>query len=54
MSEADLKSLRFQVGVTKAVDDISFDIRKGENLGVEDESECGKSTTGRSILHLNK
>jgi len=36
----------------KAVDDISFDIRKGETLGLVGESGCGKTTAGRSILHL--
>ncbi len=44
--------LRRQVGVVKAVDDVSFDIRKGETLGVVGESGCGKSTTGRAILRL--
>ncbi|MEM7547657.1 MAG: dipeptide ABC transporter ATP-binding protein [Pseudomonadota bacterium] len=44
--------MRRQVGVVKAVDDVSFDIRKGETLGVVGESGCGKSTTGRAILRL--
>ncbi len=38
----------------KAVDDISFSIRKGETLGLVGESGCGKSTTGRTIIHLYK
>lgn len=43
-----------QIGAVKAVDDISFDIRQGETLGVVGESGCGKSTTGRAILQLHK
>ena len=38
----------------KAVDDISFDIHEGETLGLVGESGCGKTTAGRSILHLYK
>src|SRR5262249_22935870 len=36
----------------KAVDDVSFAIRKGETFGLVGESGCGKSTTGRCILRL--
>lgn len=36
----------------KAVDDVSFDIKKGEVFGVVGESGCGKTTTGRSIIKL--
>ncbi len=43
-----------QVGAVKAVDNVSFDILKGETLGVVGESGCGKSTTGRAILNLLK
>ena len=41
-----------QVGEVKAVDDISFYIKKGETLGLVGESGCGKSTTGRMLLRL--
>lgn len=40
------------VGDVKAVDGISFYVRKGETLGLVGESGCGKSTTGRCILQL--
>ncbi|MEC1667669.1 Oligopeptide transport ATP-binding protein OppF [Bacillus mojavensis] len=39
-------------GTVKAVDDLSFDIYRGETLGLVGESGCGKSTTGRSIIRL--
>ncbi len=38
----------------KAVDDVSFTINKGETLGLVGESGCGKTTVGRTILHLYK
>lgn len=41
-----------QTGAVHAVDGISFDIFKGETLGLVGESGCGKSTTGRTILQL--
>ncbi|HZK41940.1 MAG TPA: ATP-binding cassette domain-containing protein [Clostridia bacterium] len=40
--------------VLKAVDDISFDIAKGETFGLVGESGCGKTTTGRTIIRLYK
>jgi len=41
-----------QVGAVRAVDGVSFDIERGETLGLVGESGCGKSTTGRTILQL--
>ena len=43
-----------QVGAVRAVDGVSFDVKKGETLGLVGESGCGKSTTGRTILQLYK
>jgi oligopeptide transport system ATP-binding protein len=43
---------RRQVGAIKAVDGVTFDVYKGETLGLVGESGCGKSTTGRVILRL--
>ncbi|MGD8190682.1 ABC transporter ATP-binding protein [Brevibacillus ginsengisoli] len=50
------KSGMFQKSKTivKAVDDITFDIKPGETLGLVGESGCGKSTTGRAIMQLVK
>lgn len=44
--------LQKTVGYVKAVDDISFEIKNGETLGLVGESGCGKSTAGRTILRL--
>ena len=44
--------LKKRVGSVRAVDGVSFDVRKGETLGLVGESGCGKSTTGRAILQL--
>ena len=43
---------RRKVGAVKAVDGVSFDLHRGETLGLVGESGCGKSTTGRAILQL--
>ncbi len=43
-----------QTGAVKAVDGVSFEINRGETLGLVGESGCGKSTTGRTILQLLK
>lgn len=45
---------RRTVGHVKAVDDISFNIKKGETFGLVGESGCGKSTAGRTLLRLLK
>jgi len=45
---------RKQVGAVRAVDGVSFDIYRGETLGLVGESGCGKSTTGRAILQLHR
>lgn len=62
----DVKDLRMHFPVTagfliqrkvadnKAVDGVTFDIKRGETLGLVGESGCGKSTTGRAILQLYK
>ncbi len=42
----------FKKSYVKAVDDVSFFIRKGETLGLVGESGCGKTTTGRTLLQL--
>jgi len=44
----------FQSKPLKAVDDVSFAIRRGETLGLVGESGCGKTTVGRTLLHLYK
>ena len=46
--------MRHRVGDVKAVDGISFYIKRGETLGLVGESGCGKTTTGRCILQLYK
>lgn len=43
-----------QVGAVRAVDGVSFHVKRGETLGLVGESGCGKSTTGRTILQLYK
>ena len=53
----EVKNLKkyFKVGsqsILKAVDDVSFFIRKGETLGLVGESGCGKTTTGRTVISM--
>ena len=45
---------RKPTGYVKAVDDVSFTVKRGETLGLVGESGCGKTTTGRCILQLYK
>ena len=47
-----VKNLCQYFGSVKAVDDVSFDIKKGEVFGLVGESGCGKTTTGRSIIKI--
>ncbi len=46
--------IKRQVGAVHAVDGVSFNVYRGETLGLVGESGCGKSTTGRAILQLYK
>ena len=46
--------LRRTIGAVKAVDGLSFTVKRGETLGLVGESGCGKSTTGRAILQLHR
>lgn len=48
------KYFKTKKGLLHAVDDISFNIKKGETLGLVGESGCGKSTAGRAILRLHE
>ncbi len=46
--------MRRTVATVKAVDDVSFHVRRGETLGLVGESGCGKTTTGRTVLRLEQ
>ncbi len=49
-----LQSLGGARGVVRAVDDVSFFVRRGETVGLVGESGCGKTTVGRTLLRLEK
>ncbi len=46
--------MQHTVGVVRAVDGVSVDIRRGETVGLVGESGCGKTTIGRAIVRLNQ
>lgn len=46
--------LRRTIAEVRAVDDVSFTVKRGETLGLVGESGCGKTTTGRTVLHLER
>jgi len=48
------KALRKKAAVVRAVDDLSFDIFRGETVGLVGESGCGKTTVGRTLLRLEE
>jgi len=48
------KYFKTSKGMLHAVDDVSFSVNEGETIGVVGESGCGKSTMGRTVLHLSE
>jgi peptide/nickel transport system ATP-binding protein/oligopeptide transport system ATP-binding protein len=46
--------LRRRVGLVQAVDDVSFEVARGETLGIVGESGCGKTTTARMLVRLTE
>ncbi|MEX2983423.1 ATP-binding cassette domain-containing protein, partial [Streptomyces sp. C36] len=46
--------IRKQIGAVHAVDGVSFDLRRGETLGIVGESGCGKSTVAKMLVSLER
>jgi oligopeptide/dipeptide ABC transporter ATP-binding protein len=52
--EIQPQNMRERVALLKAVDDVTFDVHRGEVLGIVGESGCGKSTLGKTLIRLHE